>query len=110
MKIVNKAKFELLDLCAPYCDGSEAKNYSITDVPYLALHQSGPFPDSYPVLNTLSPRELKDGPNFLASAGDKLPLIIPRFLKRGLYVSWARRDQSLNGYAELRRKHVRDVL
>lgn len=54
---------------------------------------------------------LPDGGNFSASARDKLLLTIPRFLKRGLcpFLGWAQRDRSLNGYAELRRKRVREA-
>lgn len=95
-----------MDFCTLYCDRSKWKNYSTTDI-----QQSGPTSWLLPlVLNALVPRALKDGHNFFASGGDKLLLIIPRFLKRGLYLSPALRDQSLNGYEELRKKHVRDVL
>lgn len=81
----------------------------LTLITWLCINLA-PLPDS-----SLRPHRTlalccKRWTKFLASARDKLLLIIPCFLKRGLYLPSARRDQSLNGYAELRRKHVRDVL
>lgn len=68
---------------------------------FVSCSFSWPFPSLSPSPSVPRLLSKKDETNFSASAGDKLLLIIPRFLKGASFFPALPRDQSLDRYVEL---------